>query len=758
MKRKYVTLLWFWLFLLYQVTLFATVQPITLEHRIKKCSKAVIAKPINFESYWDAKRENIYTSYTFASTAYLKKGHYPIESYFEVIVLGGIVDDEAQISTPHIAFQLGEEYVLFLKDVSADKLRSPSIFLGKKNLPAYELYALAQGVLPKYNQYYIDFFHKHKIEEKDLLSRVKKLTNETATKLNGEIYEPNMVTSNVVHGKMRQSVQQNIIAIRNGNGDQDPIFFAGLIDADNELVIEGFGFGNTPGNIEFPNSNSGGATMITIAYDSDIINWTDNYIRVKIPTAAGSGTINVISSLGTNVGSAEINIGWALNSVYSSFKDFPEKVRQNIKLTNRNELGGYTIQVNNASNFAFSPAADALGRAIDSWVCASGVNWQLDASGTASGFENDGNCVVSFESSLPEGVLAITTSRYKASGNSSCNLHNTVWYLNEFDIQVLLSDALMNNLSWNFSLDEPSNQQLDFESVILHELGHAHGLGHVIGAGEIMQYGVETGTVRRTMTPNAYSACIHKMDMSTEPNCITSQEPMIALDRGCTPVFEETSAGVRIKILLEGFYDSVTDQLKTDRLSADLLPYISPFDGLNSSQSRIVTTFPTNTVDWIMVEVRESSDMNSIVALQPVLLRNDGIVMNIHGDDLIVFEGLEHKDYYVAIHHQSHLSIVSQIPISFNDDPTLFDFSISASSAMGSDQLKLINGKYFMNCGDFDGNGLINNQDFNLWKQANAAVNSYLPTDADGNGIINNQDFNFWKSNGSKISILATGN
>jgi len=75
---------------------------------------------------------------------------------------------------------------------------------------------------------------------------------------------------------------------------------------------------------------------------------------------------------------------------------------------------------------------------------------------------------------------------------------------------------------------------------------------------------------------------------------------------------------------------------------------------------------------------------------------------------------------------------------------------------MGTDQLKEIDGRYCMYSGDYDGNGIINNQDFNLWKQNVNDINTYIPADADGNGIINNLDFNLWKQNGSKVSILSS--
>ena len=74
---------------------------------------------------------------------------------------------------------------------------------------------------------------------------------------------------------------------------------------------------------------------------------------------------------------------------------------------------------------------------------------------------------------------------------------------------------------------------------------------------------------------------------------------------------------------------------------------------------------------------------------------------------------------------------------------------------MGENQQTKIDGQFFMSSGDFDGNGIVNSLDFNLWRQAGAGVNQYSPADADGNGIINSLDFNLWKANSSKISILS---
>ncbi len=550
-----------------------------------------------------------------------------------------------------------------------------------------------------------------------------------------------------------------ILEITNGNGVVNPTFVTGTIEGDQDLIIKGSGFGSTTGSVEFPNSDLGGRTIITIDYESDFISWSDTEIRVKIPTRAGTGNLVVKNSSGTTVGTATINVDYAINSLYSSFRSFDSKTRQNIKFTNRNEGGGYTIQLNTTSDFAYSSAVVPLENAIDTWICNSGVNWQIDKSGTTTGFGNDGNCVVLYEPNLPLGVLAITTSRYKASGNTSCSGHNTVWYLKEFDIQFMPNSS-MGSFSWNFGPWPPQATQYDFQSIALHELGHAHGLGHVINADEIMHYSVRNGVQSRDLTPNAANGCKHKIDIAIQPNCISSHEPMTLLPAPCGAVATTKSTSARVSLMLEGYYNTSTNLLNTNLLDNDLIPTDHPFNTapFNYGQAATVASFPSNAVDWLLLELRDEHDMNLVIATQPVLVNSHGKLTDVLGNETIKFEGLDDKNYYIAIFHKSHLPIISSTAQPLSDDPVEFDFSSSADATMGNDQQKLIDGKYFMSSGDFDGNGIINSLDFNLWKQAGAAVNSYSPADADGNGIINSLDFNLWKANGSKVSVLNRGN
>lgn len=546
------------------------------------------------------------------------------------------------------------------------------------------------------------------------------------------------------------------ITLKNTVGEINPVFTTGTVEDENDLIIEGSGFGNVVGTIEFDNSDSGGRSLITIDQATDIVSWTNTAIRIKIPSRAGNGTITVKSSNGTTVGSSTIQVSYAINTLYSSFRSFDSKTRQNIKFTNRNEAGGYTIQLNTSTGFAFSDAVPTLERAIDTWVCASGVNWQIDKAGTDIVFGNDGNSVVVYEPFLPAGVLGITTSRYKASGNSSCSLHNTVWYLKEFDIQFVPNQS-MGSFSWNFTEADPQFNQYDFETIALHELGHAHGLGHVIDAAEIMHYSVQNGVKNRTVSTHAHDGGNFKISLSTQPNCISSHEPMARLiPDECASVKEEKSTSARVKLMLEGYFDSGSNALKTSLLDNNLLPEEQPFseEPYNLGQGISVASFPNNAVDWLLLELRAENDMNQVIAQKPVLVNSDGTIVDLTGESLITFEDIEDGNYYIAVFHKSHLPIISSAAQPLSSNPPLFDFSASADAAMGNDQQKDINGKYFMASGDFDGNGIINSLDFNLWKQSGAAVNSYSPADADGNGIINSLDFNLWKANGSRISVL----
>ena len=86
-----------------------------------------------------------------------------------------------------------------------------------------------------------------------------------------------------------------------------------------------------------------------------------------------------------------------------------------------------------------------------------------------------------------QGVLGITYSYY-----SSCA--TGYWYLNEIDMNLLDTNL------WNFDSINVASNLFDFESVVLHELGHAHQLSHVINPNNIMHYSIKRGDNKNNST------------------------------------------------------------------------------------------------------------------------------------------------------------------------------------------------------------------------------------------------------------------
>lgn len=210
---------------------------------------------------------------------------------------------------------------------------------------------------------------------------------------------------------------------------------------------------------------------------------------------------------------------------------------------------------------------------------------------------------------------------------------------------------------------------------------------------------------------------------------------------------------VRAQLLLEGFYDPQTDLMTTNLNQANLLPLAQPYDAepYHYAGTEQLDNLPAYAVDWVLVEVRDSLDPSVVVARAAGLLAMDGSLYGIQGEDGIPLPSVLPGNYYLVVYHRSHLGVISAAPIPMGEDPATYAFPLDGAQAMGNGQMKLKGNAYVLHAGDYDGNGIINNQDFNHWKQNGAAVNQYLRIDGDGNGIVNNLDYNLWTGNRSKI-------
>lgn len=205
------------------------------------------------------------------------------------------------------------------------------------------------------------------------------------------------------------------------------------------------------------------------------------------------------------------------------------------------------------------------------------------------------------------------------------------------------------------------------------------------------------------------------------------------------------------RTLFEGFHNG-SGQMTTDLVDNGIIPNAQPYSDApwNYSGGELVTNFPTNTVDWVYLELRDATDDTEVLAKAVGFLDKFGYLRGIDGLPGISFNGYFTGDYNVALFHRGHTAIMTANPITLPNINT-YDFTTSASMAKGAGQLKDDGGSFVMLAGDFNGSGVNNIQDFVRWAQNNTAVNEYLSHDVDGTGIVNILDFLLWFNNSSHV-------
>jgi hypothetical protein len=510
--------------------------PVPLETRILKSSIIVSGKIVSKHSFKTAEG-NIYTLNIIDPTAYLKGQG--ITGKLGVLTYGGILESEAQITTPALEL-LQEDYGVFFLESNKTGISHPNF----RDVKQYFAYADAQGAILYQMGYYTDALSAYKADEKAFFERIQSFTHQPALTPGGEQY---------IGRKAPISSNSNarIFAITSFS----PVSTrAGTIVPGDFLTISGAAFGATAGTVFFSNADDGGATFTSSGVASDIIAWSDNSITVKVPPRAGTGPININGAM---TSATSLTVDYAHLSIQSIFSGFAGSTRQRYYLRNMNSAGGYTFSLNTTSGFAGDAAAvAAFGRALQTWSCNTAINWQVGGT-TATTFADDNENVVLYDATLPVGVLARATSRFSGSANGLCNLANTVWYLREIDIQA--QAIPLAGYTWEKTTAAPSFSEYDFESVMLHELGHAHGLGHRNASGQNMNWAISNGTAIRTLNVNEINAGLTKMAYSTTATCFNpagSGTPMTAyntaLCSGVLPVellhFDATPQGEEVRL------------------------------------------------------------------------------------------------------------------------------------------------------------------------------------------------------------------
>ncbi len=231
---------------------------------------------------------------------------------------------------------------------------------------------------------------------------------------------------------------------------------------------------------------------------------------------------------------------------------------------------------------------------------------------------------------------------------------------------------------------------------------------------------------------------------------VSGYGPNFYVDNFGVNTYVPPTAKAMVNVFLGGAYSADNDNMNTGLNG--FLPLTSPYaDGI------AVTAMPTDVVDWISVELRQTAD-GATIEQRSGLLLDSGMIVDVTYEtdntvDYISFTTAIAGDYFVVIRHRNHSDIMSAAAATLPADPataTAVDFTTDAANAYTSGPAALFEaetGVYVMYPGDIDGNGSIIASDATLWQTAFTAgvADGYHYEDIDMDGSVIAGDNSVWK-------------
>lgn len=447
---------------------------IALRTQIEKSDMIVEGEVVAKRSVWDDDKKLIYTLNT-VKIYKVFKGN--LINTIDVVTVGGFVGLKGVMAYPSLKLYIGDIGVFMLNENKTPFSKT----LNAKN-KKFKPYGLSQS------------FFRYNLLEDLAATPFSKIQNITET-----LYADISRFSKVNYVEIDKFDVEHIISKSKSNKTLLPPSSISLdkneitAGTKEELTITGSGFGNTQGKVEFRNADDGGGTLIA-ALDSQVVSWNDSQIIVEVPSFAGTGTIRVVDSNGD--ASPLSSVLTVLYSEANAETDpdgtglIPLSEFQ-LQHVDRNGSGGITWEMHtdffnetepNTLNSPFNiPVGykDAFMRAFNKWVCETGINWAVSDTPTSvdsSGDSADGTFVIRFDNGDELGANTLGICYYYIDGCFTGNPTSPVnLYIEELDL--VFND---NTVTWHTGTEIPAFSDYDFESIALHELGHAHLLGHVI--------------------------------------------------------------------------------------------------------------------------------------------------------------------------------------------------------------------------------------------------------------------------------------
>lgn len=192
---------------------------------------------------------------------------------------------------------------------------------------------------------------------------------------------------------------------------------------------------------------------------------------------------------------------------------------------------------------------------------------------------------------------------------------------------------------------------------------------------------------------------------------------------------------VRPIVFLEGAYRTATGAMTTSLASNSHLP--TTFLGATQSDINTLEVDGAGVVDWVTVELRDTTATHTLLHAVPGILFSNGRVLAPTTLDSVLIKEIA-GTYIVLVKHRNHLGVAAKT--SLNAFPTTIDFSLETTVTSAQNTIATKKMLYF---GDLNHDNEINSSDFSIMRPLalEGAFDDYLEGDLDFNIEVNAIDF-----------------
>ena len=470
----------------------------SLEKRISQSDLVVEGQVIDQFSVWDKQHKNIYTINTIELYKSFKGAI--TADQIQVVTMGGQIGLQRHEAFPSMQFENRQKGIFLLIQSPIEFEEHSNLYFPTATTESFIVYDEVEVMAYDAEKSYYSIAY-------DLYNDILKYTDDEITEI--AIYDPEYKQKIISPLAVPTVDSISLDTVSSGTSTL--------------LTIYGKNFGpvRSTGSVGFKDANYGDGRHYYPPVSASYKSWNNSKIEVYVPTRAGTGKIQVVTSTNNSDRSPnELYVKWAHTNVLYSTVSVDTNFYPN-QHYNQNGSGGYTWQMTN--NFASKEdPLKSFYRSLETWRCATFMNWKVGKDTSLDQTADDDVNIVRFDD-LTGNKLGTCWSRWGGCFNGSANTF--YWYVNELDIEF---DSTYN---WYYGTGTPGGSQMDFQSVATHELGHGHQLSHVRDDTKTMHYSIGAGDRKASLSYFDIQGAEFVMDASTgTSHC--SKPKMIALNSG----------------------------------------------------------------------------------------------------------------------------------------------------------------------------------------------------------------------------------